>query len=630
MKKYTTDKDEKDNSKKIILLIVLVIILLSLITSCSCTSQFFGRMGDFLPDSINNLFRNEEDHSIGDDTNDEETILEQELELDAKSLEMSLDDPDAKISFTYKNINPKKFTCSTSDASIATCYVKNGYVVVIPKTAGFVRVMLQAKTNGKKFESSSRVTISDSLKNNVLPNNNNNNNNPANNLQRPNTNNNGNGNNSAGANGGNNTGNAGGSGNGGNNSGGNSSGNDNENDNTDYHLYTYKEKYDMSYVNGHGESSVILNTNLFANKKIDVVESNDKKTLQLCSNDRNFCVNLTVDASQDDGNIELKYSGEKNGPMSLPIQIIAHSLGSSIIHVSGVANNNTIANFDIEIDIDEKYIVTISANGGTFNSFTKEYQFKVAAGEEIDLSKYDVPYKVNEEECKYYQFVGYSRSSDGTIDYNKTDIITNITGDLVLYAIYSTESVPLDETLFKKTLWLTDVQLFHNSEYVDKNEKEKVIYPGASGTYIMNIKNESSKKVTLTGLTLKENTVCVSEQRCLNMGYIVKYSANTDKDWTYYYGNSNNDYWILHSHERSQMISYEKFQSNIPFNDKAIDIEPNQTIMISVFWQWVDTDDGLDTAIGNHVADKVDESINDMYGISIGINFDTASISCPK
>ncbi len=633
MEKYVKDKkeeEEKENSKKIILLIVLVIILLSLITSCSCTSQFFGRMGDFLPDSINNLFRNEEDHSIGDGTNDEETILEQELELDAKSLEMSLDDPDAKISFTYKNINPKKFTCSTSDASVATCYVKNGYVVVIPKTAGFVKVMLQAKTNGKKFESSSKVTITDSAQNNAITNNNNNNNNPNNNL-RPTYPNNNNGT-------GNNNSNSGTSGGNGNNGGGNTGGNTGEGgnkpgDDTDYHLYTYKQKYDMSYVNGFGESSIILNTNLFNNKSVDVVDATNKKVLQLCSNDKNYCVNLTVDSKQDEGNIEIMYVGNKSGPTSLPFQIVANSTGKSIIHVSGVANNNTFINFDIEIDIDEKYIVTISANGGTFNTFTTEYQFRVSDNEEIDLSKYDEPYKLNEEECKYYQFKGYSRTPDGVVEYNRNDknIIRDIKGDLTLYAVYSSESIPVDETMFKKTLWLTDVALFHNSEYSNSEKEDKVIYPGATGTYIMNLKNESSNKVTVTGMTLKENTVCVSEDRCLNMGYIIKHSRDTSNNWNYYYGDENSKYWILHSHDNTQKLSYEKFQSDIEFNDRKIEIEPNETIMISVFWKWEEVDDKLDTEIGNHAAEKItNETINDIYSISIGINFDTKNNSCPK
>ena len=158
------NNEEKDQGKKIIIFIILIIILLLLITSCSCTSKFFGKLGDSLSDSINSLFKNEEDYSIDDDTNDKETITNKQLKFDTTHLEMSLSDEDAKISYSYENINPKKFTCSTSDASIATCYVKDGYVVIKPKAVGTVTVILQTTTNGKIYEATAKVTVTDSVK----------------------------------------------------------------------------------------------------------------------------------------------------------------------------------------------------------------------------------------------------------------------------------------------------------------------------------------------------------------------------------------------------------------------------------------------------------------------------------
>ena len=231
-----------------------------------------------------------------------------------------------------------------------------------------------------------------------------------------------------------------------------------------------------------------------------------------------------------------------------------------------------------------------------------------------------------------YKFIGYSTTPDGKIEYNTTDknIIKNLNQDLKLYAIYETNSIPVDEKVINKTLWLTDVPLFHNEEYYKKYKEDKVIYPGASGVYVMNFTNNSSDKVTITGLTLKENTICIDGKGCLNMGYIIKYSASESNDWTYYYGETNSKYWILNSNPNTIKVSDGVFKSEIKFNDdEKIDIEPNETIAISVFWKWEEVDDALDTLIGNHAAKKLHgETINDMYGISIGIDFETKLESC--
>lgn len=801
MKNNYTNDEERDHSKKIIILIIVVIILLSLITSCGCTSKFFGKMGGSLLDDINNIFKNEDDYDIDDDTNDEETISNHELKFDVDNFEMSLNDPKPKLSFTYKTIKPKNFTCSTSDASIATCYVSDGYVVINPKAVGTVKVILHANANGKVYEASTNVKITEpndqsnvdgidsGNNNNNNSGNSNNNNNDNNNSNNTNNNNDKNNNNNNAVDG--------------NNylrdlivlnskynldkefkkninnynitvdynekhlsfaitldnknskasyvlngksikslndldltEGDNrleilvksKSGkvntyvinihkkvrtikfensshtiylgssynvnyvieedgkklNDDKYNTNDikvslsqygndcvieinkgyitlkpndsmggksvelnisyngktaktklnfikYQLYTYQNRYDMGFSNNHGERIVILNTNLFTSKFVETTISDDKKEINICSNDNDFCVSLKVDNNNDNGNIELEYTGEDYEPFSLPFKIIANSIGKSIIHVSGSAYNNQIANFDIEINVGQKYNVTIDANGGLFNEFTKQYEFQLATDEELDLSLYDEPYKIDEE-CHLYKFAGYSKTPDGEIIYNRSDkkIIKDLDDNLVLYAIYKEESSPLEEQVIKKTLWLTDVPLFHNEEYYKKYKEDKVIYPGASGVYVMNFKNSSSDKITITGITLNENTICIDGKGCLNMGYIIKYSDVNSNDWTYYYGETDSKYWILHSRPDTIKLSDDQFKSEITFNDSnLIDMEPNDEIAISVFWKWEEVDDDLDTAIGNHAALKItDETINDMYGLSIGVNFETKLESC--
>lgn len=147
------EEEDDDKKKKIMVIIAIIIIVLALLSSCSCTSNFFGVIG--------NLFRNEGNYEIGDDP-EEETIKNKELKFLENKLEINLGDTKAKLGFYYKNISPTKFTCVTSDADIASCYVEDDYVVINPYKAGKVTVYLRTNANGKKYEASAKVTINDS------------------------------------------------------------------------------------------------------------------------------------------------------------------------------------------------------------------------------------------------------------------------------------------------------------------------------------------------------------------------------------------------------------------------------------------------------------------------------------
>ena len=150
-----SDEKEKQKNRIIIYIVILIIILLSLITSCSCTSKFFGKIGD--------LFKNEGTFIL-DDTGSQEIISNQELKFDKNTLTISLSDVKTKLSYTYKNINPDGLTCTTSDADIATCYVENGYVVINPKKVGTVTITLQGNANGKIYEATAIVNVTEAKK----------------------------------------------------------------------------------------------------------------------------------------------------------------------------------------------------------------------------------------------------------------------------------------------------------------------------------------------------------------------------------------------------------------------------------------------------------------------------------
>ena len=58
-------------------------------------------------------------------------------------------------------------------------------------------------------------------------------------------------------------------------------------------------------------------------------------------------------------------------------------------------------------------------------------------------------------------------------------------------------------------------------------------------------------------------------------------------------------------------------------------MDPSEEIVISLFWKWDDSNDEVDTLIGNQAAETLrDQSINDKYGLSIGLHFETERKSC--
>jgi len=399
----------------------------------------------------------------------------------------------------------------------------------------------------------------------------------------------------------------------------------------DYYLIANKNEYDMIVATDEnnkviGQTDVILRTDLFGGD-IEVKESADSKQITICSTNQNACVTISTTSDLIE---KIEYTGEENTPSSLPIKITAIKDGQAKIHISGMAYGNTFTDFDVLVQIVRKYVVILDANGGQFNVGTTKYEGLISKEESLDLSTYDEPYKIDPtDECKYFKFIGYSKETNGQILYNTTDkkIIDNLEEDITLYAIYEENSNPIPDDLIKKTLWLTDVPLFHNEEYYKVYNEDKVIYPGAHGYYIMNFKNETNNVVTISGMKLKEETICIKDEGCINMGYMIQYRP-ADKDNVKYYYGQNNQHKILNKDVSPLLPNYDG--KTIDFDEK-ITLQPQEEIALSLFWKWVEIDsnsDRLDTMIGNQVAkSKYDDTINDKYRLFVGLNFNMGS-SC--
>ena len=92
------------------------------------------------------------------------------------------------------------------------------------------------------------------------------------------------------------------------------------------------------------------------------------------------------------------------------------------------------------------------------------------------------------------------------------------------------------------------------------------------------------------------------------MGYVIK-----DYTGTYHYGTSDDGYLVLENHTEENQI------------DTPTTLQPGESTEISILWKWIETNDELDTMIGN----LADENLEDtLYSLTIGIHFETKNTTC--
>lgn len=408
-----------------------------------------------------------------------------------------------------------------------------------------------------------------------------------------------------------------------------------EEDLTDFYITSsrnYKVGFRENSANNY--KNIILNSNILDG---NITESNITKstapngdTRLIISDGQSYII---VDAPYD-----LDYVMDESNTTSYAIRVSYDSLTDGTIKVSGYRKGldeaNKVDAYDINFDIEYIYYVTINAGSvdgkeGFFNSFADKYELSFYYNETLDLSPYNEAYVLADTaNCKSYRFLGFDTDSTKTSDpLYKLDQTTNqivnpiitIQGDLDLYAIYDANDDSVDYKSSSR-LYLTDVDIF----VLDDNTKH-FIYPGTAGSYIMRIKNTTGSTITLNQLNIEEDTICSSENNCLNMGYIIKRYNNSN--YTYYNpsGTQTNEYWILNQEAKATKTanldgSY-NFNKSLDLN--KIKLEDGEETEISLLWKWIDSDG--DTEIGNYVIDN-----NDIYKLTISYDFDKIDKTCDR
>jgi len=381
--------------------------------------------------------------------------------------------------------------------------------------------------------------------------------------------------------------------------------------NTDIKVDVYKD--DNQKLTG--STDVILATNLFTSFVVSNV-AEDKKSVTVCSKKYpDTCVKVSTDSPL----IDLDYTNNEVGVMYLPITVTGNGEGTATLRVTGTVGGKEFENFDVRIELVRKYLIKIDANGGEFEFGDTLITSKIGKDQSLDLTDFGEPYKTDaNDSCKVYKFIGYSKMKDGEIIYNLSDkkIVDKLDDDLTLYARYETESSSLAHEGVKRTLWLVAngedkdlaLPIFHNEKYFKLHKEDKVIYPGASGYYVMNFTNDTNNRIVLKGLRMFEDTICISGDGCLNMGYIIKWEpAEISKSTVYYYGKQE-DYKILNKDIDPRSVNYLGKQINFKDKNAEITLMPKESAAISILWKWVEIDDEsdkLDTKIGNQAAESI-------------------------
>lgn len=396
-----------------------------------------------------------------------------------------------------------------------------------------------------------------------------------------------------------------------------------------YELYTKLNSYTIPTT---GKDIILYSINKpiftgevvseFTNNQLVIMDKEDSST------------RIVVTVKEGDVTIAYNPSSSEIGPTSLPIRITASNPGNALIYVEGFVKGSPVnSGFYINLTITQKYIVNLYANGGYFDINNKDKEdslirsFTVDNGDTLKLMDYEPFKSADTTNCKYFEFLGYSENKDNTVAEYTSDL--TITKNLDLYAIYSTKTVNSEDKEFS-TIWI-DPEIFKN-----KDTNNNLIYPGAVGYYRLNFTNKTGSDIKITGLTLKEDTVCIENMGCLNMGYIIKYHDGTN--YNYYVGNNighseddavykNDNYYILNSETKTKRNT-KKFDLSsdniiIPYTT-----EPTSGITLELSWKWIDTDNALDTEIGKKANLSNEENVTDKYQFSLAIHYKNVS-NCP-
>lgn len=404
------------------------------------------------------------------------------------------------------------------------------------------------------------------------------------------------------------------------------------------------------------ERNIVFKTNIFeTSERVIKAATSTNNTLILVDRDDNK-KKITIETMSGESLIDLDYRNiDTKGVDTYAVSVRAKGEGVVKFKITMSYNDITLKELkDITLFIERKYVVILDAGDGVFDIIGKRYLFLEDLNVDIDLNNYPSPYKMDAtsgSDCKTYKFLGYVDSANNEILKDSANYKFKITEDTVLTAKY--EDVSNEQIFNPRTLWLTDIDLFYNKE----TGIEKEVQPGTNGFYTEKLTNNTGKTVKITKLKLKEETICIYNKGCLNMGYVIRYyqkidgtpdrfnllvgTSVNDKNYyvrlwennkSLYQSNFGTNYKDLSSGNKGAVKDYVYNYDNI-----NITLQPNETIELYFAWEWkfetgnskeeIRQNDILDTLVAEYASKYKDAIMNNNYKLSIGIEFEDNT--CP-
>lgn len=395
------------------------------------------------------------------------------------------------------------------------------------------------------------------------------------------------------------------------------------------------KNYDITYTDDNKSRNVIFNTNILGDD-FDVTSIAGGIKLTAKNTNGIDTKGEIIITSSDPSVVGVSVSKKVNADGSESFVLSLNALkdtGSADIKITGSAFDKVIKEVSFKATIVAEYNVLLNAkaNGGFINSLQANKELVMKPGEVLDLSLYKAYKPAKPDECLYYKAT-WNTQADGKGTSYALDDKVEIKGNLTLYAIFdeTVDDSQLEIVKEEGLVVFENLDLFKNAKSEEELNVSNLIYPGLSGAQEMNFTNDTGQVLTITGIKLEEDTICLRETECVNLGYMIRQTTREANDK--FFLRNRSGYTILNQDANTKYtpINYtsklKRFytENTIDLGSDAIRLEDGDSTQLTILWKWFDND-VVDTLIGSQVTED-----NNEYYLKVSILYTKENKACMK
>ncbi len=395
------------------------------------------------------------------------------------------------------------------------------------------------------------------------------------------------------------------------------------------------KNYDITYTDDNKSRNIIFNTNILGS---DFNTENIPGGIKLTPKNTGVVDTqgeiLITSSNPSVVSVAVSKKINSDGSESYVLTLNAlQNTGSADIKIKGSAFGDTVKEVSFTATIKAEYNVILNAkvNGGFINSLQANKEFVMKPGDELDLSLYKAYKPAKPDQCLYYKATWNTQADGKGTAYAIDDKIT-INSNLTLYAIFdeTVDDSQLEIVKEEGLVVFDNLDLFKNAKSQSEQNISNLIYPGLSGAQEMNFTNDTGQVLTITGIKLEEDTMCLREKECVNLGYMIRQTTREANDK--FFLQTRSGYTILNQDANTKFtpINYtsklKRFytENTIELGSDEIRLQNGESTQLTVLWKWFDND-AVDTLIGSNV----DEDNNE-YFLRVSILYTKENKACMK